>query len=68
MSNYIHSESVFDAFAFGNADATVHIKSQEASHRAAADRAVELALRNVPLPEGLLTRLASFGQEDWLGC
>jgi hypothetical protein len=43
----------------------------------AADRAIDLALRTVPLPDGLLMRLAMIvraipddapEQVDWLGC
>jgi hypothetical protein len=59
MPNYIRSELVFDVSAFGNADAPLRIKNQELSPRAAADRAVDFALRDVPLPEGLMKRLAS---------
>jgi hypothetical protein len=45
--------------------------------RQAADRAIDEALRSVPLPDGLLTRLGSIvcavsedsaDQVDWLGC
>jgi hypothetical protein len=85
--SFIHSNSAFepDATASGTfLDSQVPAGSagdtslsRQAAERRAADRAIDAALRSVPLPDGLLTRLGRLvytmpdettGQVDWLGC
>jgi hypothetical protein len=77
MSYNLQSKSFFDALSFLDADATLPFAGETASQRAAEERAVDFALRNVKLPAGLLTRLTKLvnmmpeeaaDQVDWLGC
>jgi hypothetical protein len=77
MSYNLESKSVFDALSFLNRDAMLPFAAETAAHRAEEERAVDFALRNVPLPDGLLTRLGKLvytlpdetaDQVDWLGC
>jgi hypothetical protein len=77
MSNYLQSKSLFDALPFLNGDSTFPFAGETAAERAAAERSVDYSLRNVPLPDGLLTRLGKFigslpdeasDHVDWLGC
>jgi hypothetical protein len=77
MSYYFHSKTVFDHGAFANGDATLPIAGEPARNGAAVDHAVDAALRSVPLPDGLMTRLGKLvytmpeetaDQRDWLGC
>jgi hypothetical protein len=77
MSYYLHSKSVFDPFAFPPGDAVPPVTGEPAQQRATADLTIDLALRSVPLPDGLMTRLGklvyamsdeSSDQVDWLGC
>jgi hypothetical protein len=77
MANNLQSKSIFDALSFLNGDANLSFASETAAERAAEERAVDYALRNVQLPDGLLTRLGKLvytmsddaaDQVDWLGC
>ena len=77
MSYNLQSKSAFDALSILNGDASFAIAGETPAQRAAEERAVDLALRNVQLPDGLLTRLGklaytipdeSADQVDWLGC
>lgn len=77
MAYNLESKSVFDALSFLNQDATFSFAGETAAQRAAEERALDYALRNVPLPDGLLTRLGKLAytlpdetadQVDWLGC
>ncbi len=77
MSYHLNSKPVFDPFAFVNGDAAVPFSGVPALHSATTDHAIDAALRGVPLPDGLLTRLGKLvysmsdeaaDQVDWLGC
>jgi hypothetical protein len=77
MSNYLESKSVFDAWTVFNGDSGIPFGSETAAQRAAEERAVDYALRNVQLPDGLLTRLGRLvytisdepaDRVDWLSC
>jgi hypothetical protein len=77
MSYNLQSKSIFDALSFLDADATLPFSGETAAQRAAEERAVDYALRDVQLPDGLLARLGklvytmpedSIDQIDWLGC
>jgi len=75
--SYLHSSSAFDHHEF-----TCELSALRSNHRRphpanAADRAIDSALRSVPLPEGLMTRLGKLvyampdeatDQVDCLGC
>jgi hypothetical protein len=76
MSYYLDSKPVFDRLPFTSGDAPFSVTS-ESGHRSASEHAMDTALRNVPLPEGMMTRLAklahslpddSADQVDYLGC
>lgn len=71
------SESAFDHGAYAGGDPTLPIAGDSASVHHSSDRAIDAALRSVPLPKGLMTRLGklaytvseeSADQMDWLGC
>jgi hypothetical protein len=72
-----HSGS-FHISRIDNANQAMHpTESQARRSDHAADSAIDLALRTVPLPDGLLMRLAMIvrtipdgapEQVDWLGC
>jgi hypothetical protein len=75
--NYLYTKPVFDALAFLQGDAAPPASGELAEQRAAADLTLDAALRNVPLPDGLMTRLGKLAhsmpdenadQVDWLGC
>jgi hypothetical protein len=77
MSNYLPAKSVFDSLPFFHGESALPFAGDSAASRAAEERLVDSALRNVQLPEGLLTRLGklvysmpdeSVDQVDWLGC
>jgi hypothetical protein len=72
-----HSNSAFDSRSFLNSQLPSFGAGELAVSRQAADRAIDQALRSVPLPDGLLTRLGKLAytmsdeaadQVDWLGC
>jgi hypothetical protein len=74
---YTHSNSAFDPNSYLNATMPGADAADAPLGRQAADRAIDAALRSVPLPEGLLTRLGNLAyaisdetadQVDWLGC
>ena len=77
MSYYLHTKSILDSLTFVNGEATVPLAGEPAQQRIAADHALDSALRNVPLPEGMMSRLEklvcalpdeSADQVDWLSC
>lgn len=77
MSYNLQSKPVFDALSFLDADAALCFAGETSAQRAAEERAVDFALRNVQLPHGLLTRLGKLvyamsdettDSADWLGC
>jgi hypothetical protein len=76
MSYYLHTKSILDSHTFSNGEAMVPLTG-EALHRATVDHTLDSALRNVPLPEGIMPRLEklictlpdeSADQVDWLIC
>ncbi|MCI0333722.1 MAG: hypothetical protein L0228_10935 [Planctomycetes bacterium] len=77
MSYHLHSKPVFDLLAFVNGEEAVPVTGEPSLHSATTDHAIDAALRGVPLPDGLLTRLGKLvytmsdeaaDQVDWLGC
>jgi hypothetical protein len=77
MSYHLDSRSIFDPLSFTAGDAPFSVAGESVHHRVAAKHAMDSALRNVPLPEGMMTRLAklahslpdeSADQVDYLGC
>jgi hypothetical protein len=77
MSTYPNSRSDFDAMTFFDGDALRPFASETPAQREAEKHAVDYALRNVQLPDGLLTRLRKLVYSipddsadcvDWLGC
>lgn len=77
MSYNLQSKSILDALPFLDADASLPFAGETVVQRSDEERAVDVALRNVQLPDGLLTRLGKLvytmpeeaaDQIDWLGC
>jgi hypothetical protein len=77
MSYYLHTKSIIDSLTFVNGEATVPVTGEPAQQRIAADHALDSALRNLPLPDGMMARLEklaralpdeSADQVDWLSC
>lgn len=75
--SFIHSNSTFDSHSFLNCQIQSSAAGDAAPSGHTADRAIDAALRSVPLPDGLLTRLGKLAytmpdeaadQVDWLGC
>jgi hypothetical protein len=75
--SFSHSNSAFDSHSFLNSQSQTSGTGEVTVNRQAADRAIDHALRSVPLPDGLLTRLGKLAytmsdeaadQIDWLGC
>jgi hypothetical protein len=67
----------FSDLSFLDADSAVPMRGDTVRNIAAANHAIDAALRNVPLPSGLMTRLGKLAftvpdetadQVDWLGC
>jgi len=77
MSQYLHSRSFFDSFTVPNHEAVFPVAGEPVRQRVAADHVVDSALRNVPLPDGMMVRLEKLvrilpddhaDEVDWLGC
>jgi hypothetical protein len=77
MSYHFDSRSFFDSQSLTGGDSPFSITSEPGHHRIASEHAIDSALRNVPLPEGMMARLAklahslpneSADQVDYLGC
>jgi hypothetical protein len=77
MSYFLHTKSAFDSLAFVTGEATVPVTGEPAQQRIAADHVLDSALRDVPLPEGMMARLEKLvcalpdertDQVDWLSC
>jgi hypothetical protein len=77
MSYYLESKSIFDPLPITSGDAPFSVTTEPGHHRIASEHAIDSALRNVPLPEGMMTRLATLAhslpdesadQVDYLGC
>jgi hypothetical protein len=75
--SFSHSNSAFDSHSFLNSQLPAPGSGEITVNRQAVDRAIDQALRSVPLPDGLLTRLGKLAysvpdeaadQVDWLGC
>jgi len=74
MSYYPQAKTVFDPLIFGEPAVPL---SGEPSPGEPSDHAIDAALRNVALPDGLMMRLGSLAYSvpedsadhvDWLGC
>jgi hypothetical protein len=72
-----HWESIHSNPTLPGSEPGHGIAPESASRSLSADMAIDAALRSVPLPEGLLTRLDRFirtmpdeaaDQVDWLSC
>jgi len=77
MSQNLPSKSIFDELSLLDSVAAFPFTGETSAQRAAEERAVDFALRNVQLPLGLLTRLGKMvyamsdettDSADWLGC
>ena len=75
--SYLHSTSSFDHGPFAGGDRAPHFAGEQSPNGPATDRAIDAALRSVPLPDGLMTRLGKLvytvsddaaDQVDRLGC
>jgi hypothetical protein len=75
--SYPHWEPVHSEHHVPQGQATNGAVRDELPHLSSADTAIDAALRSVPLPDGLLTRLDKFvlamteetaDPFDWLGC
>jgi hypothetical protein len=75
--SFSHSNSAFDSHSFLNSQLPPSGAGEVTVNRQAVDRPIDQALRSVPLPDGLLTRLGKLAytvsdeaadQVDWLGC
>jgi hypothetical protein len=75
--SYLHSKPVFDHGRFANGDSPSRFFGEQPSQHERTDLGIDAALRSVPLPEGLMTRLGKLvykmsddpvDQVDWLGC
>jgi hypothetical protein len=67
----------FSDLSFLDPDSAVPMRGEAIRNIAAANHAIDAALRNVQLPSGLMTRLGKLAftvpdetadQVDWLGC
>jgi hypothetical protein len=77
MSYDLYSKAFSDPLSCLDAEATLPRPGEFVADRGTADRVLDEALRSVPLPEGLMTRLGRLvysmphetaDQVDWLGC
>ncbi len=77
MMSYLYSGSAFDQHEFLHEIETSPSDEQRARSAPSADLAIDAALRSVPLPDGLITRLGMLvytmpdetaDQVDYLGC
>ena len=77
MSYHLNSRSIFDPLSLTGGDMPFSVTNEPGHHRIASEHAMDSALRNVPLPEGMMTRLAELAQSlpnesadqvDYLGC
>jgi hypothetical protein len=77
MMSYSHSSSAFDQRELIHDPSALGRNDQSSKPRHAADRAIDAALRSVPLPDGLMMRLRKLvyampdetaDQVDCLGC
>jgi hypothetical protein len=75
--SFFHSHPVYNHGAFASGDSSSPFGNDIRPHVQTEDRAIDAALRSVPLPEGLMTRLGMLvyavadetaDQVDWLGC
>jgi hypothetical protein len=75
--SYSHSKSLFCNQNFNTSSEPIVALEGSAGFIRSADRAIDNALRNVPLPEGLLRRLSQMASTvsdgvsdsvDYLGC
>ena len=75
--SYLRFDSAFDRNAFAGAEPASQFASDVPPVQQSTDRAIDSALRSVPLPDGLMTRLGKLvyamseeaaDQVDWLGC
>jgi hypothetical protein len=77
IMSFIYSNSAFDSGILSHTHIPGGSARETAESREASDRAIDAALRCVPLPDGFLTRLGKLAyampdeaadQVDWLGC
>jgi hypothetical protein len=77
LMSHSHSRRLRDRHEPTNANGHEHFAHSVESPHHTTDSAIDAALRSVPLPKGLLTRLGSLvyampedapDQVDWLGC
>jgi hypothetical protein len=77
MSFYLNTRSILDSLTFGDGEATAPLVGEPAQQRIAAGHVLDSALRDVPLPEGMMARLEKLvcalpderaDQVDWLSC
>lgn len=77
MSYDLHSNSFIDPLSILNGKPSLRVAPESVRDTFAVDQAIDTALRSVPLPDGLMTRLGKLAftvtdetadQVDWLGC
>ena len=75
--SYLYSKCQFDSFSLTRGDLHPPLAGAADPHKTDADHVIDAALRSVPLPEGMMTRLAwlafdatdeTADQSDYLGC
>lgn len=75
--SHFYSNPISNHFAFVEGDSLSRALGEDAAADPVTDRAINDALRNVPLPAGLMTRLGMLvynvsdetaDQVDYLGC
>lgn len=75
--SYLHSSSAFHGSQFIHEPSAARSNDGPEKPAHTTDRAIDSALRSVPLPSGLMTRLGKLAytlsdetadQVDWLGC